>query len=58
MSNKERGKADVLQGTLDLMAANAIHDGATAFFLIAAFALYGPVRRALRIDPIEAVRES
>jgi ABC-type antimicrobial peptide transport system permease subunit len=27
-------------------------------FLIAALALWGPVRRALRIDPIEAIRES
>ena len=29
-----------------------------SIFLIAALALYGPVRRALRIDPVEAVRES
>jgi putative ABC transport system permease protein len=27
-------------------------------FLIAALALYGPVRRALRIDPMQAIRES
>jgi len=26
-------------------------------FLIAAIALYGPVRRALRVDPVEALRE-
>ena len=27
-------------------------------FLIAAAVLYGPVRRALRVDPLEALRES
>ena len=27
-------------------------------FLVAAFALSGPVRRVLRVDPVEALRES